>query len=244
MSVSVVIPWRGGDRDRELALNHVLGRYMTRHPSWEVVLTPDTAPSGGEWVKAEAVAAALDEAGGDTIVVADADVLCDGTYEAVSAVEAGRSWAVPHHAVYRLTPESTRLVLDGGPPPDTRLPHSLLRGKVAETHKGVAGGGIVVLRRELWDICPMDARFRGWGQEDLAWGWALARLFGPPHREVSPLLHLWHPPAPRRTRANGSAESMALWRRYRSAYTPEAVLEILSEDGARPGSPATTTGGS
>ncbi len=238
MTVTVVVPWRGGDPDREAALNFVMERYLSRHPSWEIVLTPDTAPPSGEWVKADAVAAALDEASGDTIVVADADVICDGLSEAVAAVEAGRSWAVPHHAVYRLTRDMTLRVYDGDALPDTRLPHSLLRGIVAETHKGVAGGGIVVLQRDVWDVCPMDARFRGWGQEDLAWGWALARLFGPPHREMYPMIHLWHTPAARRSRADGSAESIALWKRYRSAYTPDAVLELLAEPGAKPAVPA------
>lgn len=240
-----MIPWRGGDPHREAALSHVLTRYLTEHPSWDIRLTPDRPDDDGPWVKAEAVAAALaDGVASEIVVVADADVWCDGLPAAVAAVQAGREWAVPHHAVYRLTPESTTLLLGGGPPPDTRLPHSLLRGKIAETHKGVAGGGIVVIRRGVWDVCPMDARFRGWGQEDLAWGWALARLFGPPHREAYPMLHLWHPPAPRRSRANGSEESMALYRRYRSEYTPDGVRAILAEAGARPGSPDTTAGGS
>ena len=241
--MTIVIPWRGGDPHREAALVHVRAQYGTAFPDWRVRLTPEL-PADGPWVKADAVAAALDGVTSEVVVVADADVMCDGLPLAVAAVQAGRAWAIPHHAVYRLTPESTALLLGGGPPPDTRLPHSLLRGKIAETHKGVAGGGIVVLRRGVWDVCPMDARFRGWGQEDLAGGWALARLFGPPHREAYPMLHLWHPPAERRSRANGSAESMALYRRYRGAYTPDDVRAILAEQGARPGSPDTTAGGS
>lgn len=232
-AVTVVVPWRAGDADRAAALAWLTARYAQLHPEWEVRVTPGLA-TGGPWIKAHAVQAALSGAAGEVLVVADADVVCDGVTEAVDAVVRGQSWAVPHHAVHRLTAAATRRVYDTGVLPDVRLPRSLLRGTVAEAHRGVAGGGMVVVRRDVWDACPLDARFRGWGQEDLAWGWALTRCFGSPYRAQHPMIHLWHPPQERQSRVAGSTESMSLYARYRQAFTREEVLALLGEEGARP----------
>lgn len=231
--VTVVVPWRPGCPHRGAAWDWVSGWYARAHPDWQVITTGD-GHTAGPWCKAAAVAAALPSATGDTLVVADADVVCAGLVAAVDAVESGlHPWAVPHYSVHRLTPAATTAVLDGGEFPDVRLPRSLLRGKIGEVHRGVAGGGIVVLPRQAWDVVPLDARFTGWGQEDLAWGWALGRVLGPAWRGPSALLHLWHPPQERSTRVAGSTASMALWSRYRRAYTAAEIAAVLQEPGAR-----------
>lgn len=234
MSVTVVVPWRAGCPYREAAWAYLSGWYARAHPDWQVITTGDDGAAAGPWCKAAAVAAALPRADGDVIAVVDADVVCAGLLAAVEAVASGlHPWAVPHQSVYRLTPAATDDVLAGGPFPDVRSPRSLLRGKVAEAHRGVIGGGMVVLRREDWARVPLDARFTGWGQEDLAWGWALTRVLGGPWRGIAPLLHLWHPPQQRASRATGSAASVELWGRYRRAYTAAEVLALLDEPGAR-----------
>ena len=51
---------------------------------------------------------------------------------------------------------------------------------------------MTVLRAEVFDGCPMDPRFLGWGGEDAAWGQALRRLYGPPAQFDGALTHLWH----------------------------------------------------
>jgi hypothetical protein len=233
-AVTVVVPWRGGCEHRQAALYYAVEWWKTHHPGYQVVVATDSLEPDAPWCKALAVHNGIDAADGDMIVVADADVICDGVADAVAAVEHGDyGWAVPHYAVYRLTPDSTTLALQGGPLPDTRLPRSLLREKIAEVHRGVQGGGMVVMRRDTYRRVPLDARFRGWGQEDLAWGWALKRVVGPPSPGPSRLLHLWHPPQERSTRAKGSAESMELWGRYRRSYTAAEVLALLDEPGAR-----------
>lgn len=231
--VTVVVPWRGGCPHREAAWEWLQDWYARTHPDWQVIATGDGGTTG-PWCKAGAVAAALPAADGAVIVVADADVVCGGLRTAVEVVASGsHPWAMPHNGVYRLTPAATATVLAGGEFPDVRGPRSLIRGHIAEFHRGVPGGGLVVLPRAGWDVAPLDFRFSGWGQEDLAWGWALTRILGGPWRGTAPLLHLWHPPQPRATRATGSTESMELWARYRRAYTAAEVEALLQEDGAR-----------
>lgn len=233
--VTVVVPWRGGCPWRDRAWAWLAGWWAQRHPGWQVITTSVGGDPGGPWCKAAAVAAALPRADGEVLVVADADVLCPDVAAAVDAVAAGdRPWAVPHYAVYRLTPTATERVYEHGTFPDIAGPRSLLRGQISEAHRGVAGGGMVVVPRAGWDACPLDARFTGWGQEDLAWGWALTRVLGAPWRGPAPLIHLWHPPQPRANRVAGSPASMTLWGRYRRAYTAADVRALLDEPGARP----------
>lgn len=95
---------------------------------------------------------------------------------------------------------------------------------------GTEGGGIVVLRRELYEACPLDPRFVGWGSEDDSWGMALRTLHGPPLRIRQPLVHLYHPPQPRATRSWGSVEGRTLRKRYaRASGNPSAMRSLIEE---------------
>lgn len=226
VSVSVLVPYRadGGARDDAWAYAHAW--WTVEHPDWQVVVggAPD-----GPWCKAAAVADALAQADGDVVVMADADVICPGVERAVHAVTAGAPWAMPHRGVYRLSQTATALVYAGLPLPDVGQPRAQLFQHCLEVHVGAPGGGLVVLPRATLEAVPLDPRFQGWGQEDLAWGHALAVMAGPAWRGAAPLWHLWHPPAQRRSRRVGTDDGLALWRRYRAAGNPAAMAELLAE---------------
>ena len=215
-SVEVVIPWRGGCRYRERALEWVLDRW--HHIGWPVTVAE---LAGGLWVKANAVTPAVEASTADVVVVADADVWCDATTTAVTAVEQGAAWAVPHKFVHRLDEASTANVYAGGGFDGGSL--------VERPYRGHVGGGIVIVRRDAYLDVPLDPRFGGWGQEDDAWGHALTVMYGKPRRGVAPLFHLHHPPQPRRSRAIGSEAGAALCRRYRAARHPDAMRQLLDE---------------
>lgn len=219
--VSVVVPWRGGCPHREVAWRWVRPRLEATFPDWQIATgeCPD-----GPWVKALAVADALERTDGDVVVMHDADVWCDRLGEAVrSVVDGTRVWATPHRTVHRLTAEATAAVLAGGE----------LAGKLEQApYRATLGGGIVVLGRATYDDCPLDPRITGWGQEDEAWALALRVLHGRQGRlgrGVGQLWHLWHPPQPRLTRRVGSDANVALTNRYRAARAPEAMRALLDE---------------
>ncbi len=220
MDVDVIVPWRGGCADRALAWAAVQNFYAAEHPDWRVVEAP---PAEGKWVKASAVRPAVEASEADVIVVADADVWCVGLSAAAMAIVCGLAdWAVPHRTVYRLNAEATVRYIATGAYDQSAL--------ARKTYVGRLGGGLVVASREALCSVPMDRRFMGWGQEDEAWGSALATILGPPWRGSADLIHLWHPPAERLSTRRGSIENWNLYRDYIEARgNPDRMRELVSE---------------
>jgi hypothetical protein len=218
MTVSVLIPFASEDPWRVDARSYVGGWYDAL--GYEVI--GGTCP--GQWRKAVAVAHAARYSTADVFVVADADCLCAGVAPAIAAVEGGAAWAVPHGFVHRLDQPATEAIYAGADPAGTT-------GRTQRPYKGFAGGGIVVLRRDVWEEIPLDPRFAGWGGEDSSWAMALTTLVGPPARLNAPLFHLWHESPPRMTRRWGSPASRALELRYKRAARANrrAMADIVAE---------------
>lgn len=217
MLATLVLPWRGGCPHRARALEHLAERHASAGRQVVLGELPD-----GPWVKAAAVAAALQRTDAKVLVICDADVWTDGLDAAIAAVRAGAAWAVPHRGVHRLTGRST----------DHYIAGAQLQGLELDerAYLGVAGGGIVVIARDVYDSSPLDPRFEGWGGEDESWGLALTALHGAPWRGRGALAHLWHPPQPRMTRASGSAGSRELRKRYARAAGNTAAMNVLIEE--------------
>lgn len=214
--VEVIVPWRPGCPYREAALNYVRGTYPEG-----VSLASGPWP----WCKGRAVMPALERGTSPLVVIADADVFCEGIAEAVSKVRDGAPWAMPHGTVHRLTEEATAAVIAGEPWEGQRHARA--------PYEGRWGGGIVIARRETLIDIPLDPRFIGWGQEDLSWSVALHHLAGPAWRGYAPLVHLWHPPQERDTPKRGNMDGWRLWRRYLAARASRDEMRQLVEEAKR-----------
>jgi len=219
MDGAVVIPWRAGCPHRLAALGWVTARH--EHAGRTVRLGE---VCGAGWCKARATDAAMPTSG--IVVIADADVWCDGLDEAIAAVRSGAPWAIPHGNVRRLAQDATGQVL-AGTAPSRSMPLA------QRAYRGHAGGGIVVTTADVWQDCPLDPRFIGWGHEDDSWAAALKVLAGEPWRGTADLWHLWHPPQERRSRTTGRRESVALARRYRTARHDIAAMRSLADEARR-----------
>lgn len=215
MTAAVLIPYESSEPWRARARDHVVNRY--RAAGHEVIEGGCPAP----WRKAVAVDAAARHTTADILVVADADCACP-VDDAIAAVEAGAAWAVPHDLVHRLDEPATEIFYATGEPG---------HGRAQRPYRGFEGGGIVVVRRAVWDLAPMDPRFQGWGGEDSSWALALNILAGRPWRGTADLFHLWHPPAPRALRRWGTADNRALEIRYRLAARAgrRAMTDLVRE---------------
>jgi hypothetical protein len=214
MSIDIVIPWAGDCVYRASARSYIESRW--RSLGFNVVI----GEIDGPWSKARAVAAALAHSTATTLVVTDGDVWSDSAPSAAQSVDDGGQWAVPFATVRRLTAPASQLVIDGGP----------LEGRLVKSpFRAVPGGGMVILRREQYEIVPLDPRFVGWGHEDEAWGMALTSAFGRCAMSNTPLWHLWHPPQDK-ARTPNRMVSQQLRGRYSAARRdPNAMRQLVTE---------------
>lgn len=225
MTVDVIVPYSGGDTHRALAWGWVHERYRQEYPKWGV----RTGDASTPWVKALAVENALRRSTADTLVIADADVWVENLGSYVERVEYGeKDWACPQIRVFRFNAEGSSLIYDGDEPIDV----ALRRGHLVQApYKRMLGGGLIVIKRELYDRVPLDPRFVGWGGEDHAWGYALLTLAGDRIQGRELLWHLWHPPAERIGRATYNDESMALFTRYQNAASNVELMQSIVDEG-------------
>lgn len=228
VTVAVVVPFVGGCKHREAAWEWAQDRYRQAHPDWPVIVGTSEAEG---FSRSQAILDAAGRTDADVLVIADADVWVDNLTETVDqAVEHG--WAVPHLLIHRLSQESTGRVLMLGA--DWHgLPLSADNPQDRRPYRGNETGTLVVVTREAFNTAPPDPRFTGWGSEDVAWGYALRSLVGPPWRGSDDLVHLWHPPQPRLNRIVGNRWSQQLAARYQRARRNPAVMRRLVEEGQR-----------
>lgn len=224
-SVAVLVPWAGSCPHRTAALDYVRSWYATHHPTWEICI--GEGASGPHWCKADAIRSAVCQTSAETLVIADADCFAPKVGEAVEAVEHSYGWAMPHYTVHRLTNYATKQLIEAGQDP-SQFPRNV-RYYAQMPYTGYAGGGIAVMKRDIYADCPLDPRFTGWGQEDESWAIALKSLHGSPWRPTrGPLWHLWHPPQRRSSRAVGSPASGQLRAAYRRAAVERSMARNLS----------------
>lgn len=210
---TVIVPWRAGCPHRQRAWDWVRTAHEGQRPVIE-------APGPDPWCKAAAVTPAVATCDTDIVVIADADVWCDGLNEAINHVASHGGWAIPHTDVHRLTESGTTEWLSDGKVDDLDQP----------AYRGKIGGGLAVIERSLYLETPLDPRFVGWGGEDEAWGHALQCLAGKPWRGTAPLIHLWHPPQPRKNRRVGTAANERLRRRYEARRSNPKKMRTLIEE--------------
>jgi hypothetical protein len=221
MTTAIIVPWRDSVERRPL-WDFVRHRLEVDYPDWPIVTA---GCDDGPFSRAEAIVRGALSVDADVLVVTDADVLLNGDLrEAVAAAERrATGWAVPHWHLRRLDKTATSKVLQGESL-ETSLPLA------QRAYKGNETGTLVVLQKAVLLDVPPDVRFRGWGQEDEAWGTALRRIIGPPWRAAADLYHLWHPPAERLNRRFGNAEGMKLLRRYELAIRSNRIMQQIVDE--------------
>lgn len=229
MSVSVIVPFNPGDQARDRNWKFVKARYKALYPDWQIVVRGCSPP----WRKGLAVHAAVEASSGDMLVLSDADVLVaeHALRDAVERLQ-DHPWVIPHRMVYRLNEEVTRALVEDRIYAD---PRSLQTGIIRRPHKGPAGGGISVMRREDYETSGgIDPAFVDWGGEDISFARALDTLVGPHLRLDNIMWHLLHDPMPRIGRNRAFPENEALANRYLDASgDPAAMKDLLEQSNSR-----------
>jgi hypothetical protein len=213
MAVEIIIPFAGNDVDRIRAL-----RWITQRLQFPYTVAAGDLPFN----KALTVMPAIERSSAEIVVVHDADCWSSGLPAAVKAVEDGALWSIPHWKVLRISQSATHNMTLGTEPDGETLDRP--------AYVGMAGGGIVVSRRDTLLEIPLDPRFTTWGQEDESWAMALWCLLGEPWRGEAPLLHLWHPLEARESRRKGSQAGWNLRNRYaRVRHDSPGMRQLLAE---------------
>ena len=224
-SVAVLFPWRPGNPARDRAYAWVAEGWRRCLPEYDQLTSarlpdPSRLDVDGQWCKARHIDALVRATTADVVIVSDVDVWPDplSVRMSVRTVANGdRLWSVPYLTVYRLSEQASDQVR-AGIWPVGRLTAG--RGQLVERpYEGHPGGGVVVVPRQTLEDFPFDPRFIGWGHEDDAWSMVMHTIAGKPHRVRNGVLHLWHPPAPNRTRDVGRPESVILGDSYAQART-------------------------
>lgn len=180
------------------------------------------------WCKAHAYNQTAANVDADVVIVADADSIlpAPAVRWALTAAQA-HGWAVPFDKVHRLDRNRTNLLLTY-PPTGVPTPEPG-HGLAQPVHDALPGGGIVAVRRDVWDQAGgFDPRFAGWGGEDYALGAALRTFAGPAAILPGALWHLWHTPQPDCRAASPETDALA-WRYRKAKFRPDDMRALIAE---------------
>lgn len=231
MEVSVVVPFRPDPRvhgtcrlvdgaPREQIWGWLRRRWEILHPGYEIV---ECEPAGGVMNRAQARNRGAEDASGDILVFADADVAAEWhqIHAAVTEIVAGASWVVAYREYIQLDGPDTRDLL--AKPPDS----GLKRPRVARWATTESNAGMLVVTRAAFELVRgYDERFVKWGWEDWAIANALETLCGPQRRTNGFVLHLHHP----RDRDRSKKQGQKLFSEYDAAHgDPDAMFRLVDE---------------
>jgi hypothetical protein len=232
--LSVLVAFRDDteDQHRTKLWDVIQGLLASQLPQAEVVVESD---DGTPFCKTAALNRAAARASGSVFYILDADswVPAYQVREAHRWIVNGKAWAKPWNMKYKLGPDATAEILQGGWDGAYR----------AEWRRGLEHQGgylpappLLVSRAAFEEVGGLDERFNGWGSEDVSFSQSLQALFGKPMMGRGGCVHLHHPRIGRsgNDRWEGQTEedyarSLALAAEYRRASrTPILMRELIA----------------
>lgn len=228
-SVSVVIPFRSEDPERNALYRWCLARWDALHPEAEIITTHDDRIDG-PFCRSRAVNRGAEFASGDVLVIADADIAVrHGQVAAgLERLDAGATWVLPYRRMVHLTGSWTLAVLAASPWFD--LPDRVHAEAVRFQSTASVCGMVMIRRDDYRAIGGNDERFMSWGHEDVAFAMKADTLLGDVHRTDGDVVHLYHDlRADRKTDTHARA-NRDLGRQYeRAAGDPEAMTTLVRQ---------------
>lgn len=180
VKVSVLVPFRDEvDTNRAENWAWLEQRWRAMMPEAEIVVGTDL---GMPFSKTTAVNDAYSRATGDVFVIADADSWCPASKvrQAINYAAHNHCLVVPWSNAHRLTLADSETIRATDPAAEEPILTDEIRRNVEDYRPSpsTAAMVIVVTRDGFERVGGMDPRFRGWGQEDVAFGLACGTLLG------------------------------------------------------------------
>lgn len=222
MRVAVVVPWRGGQPDRERHHETVRAHLRALLPD-AVHMDVDSGhrPFSRAGSRNLGVRLAQD-AECDIVALCDADTLVEPEplMAAIEGAHRDGRLHLPYTRFRGLSPQGTRLYLGGTP----------AHACESELETEWSTGGIMAIRPDSWwAMGGMDETFQGWGMEDTAARVACDALLGPTIRHEGAIHHLWHPSDIDPSSATYQANLSRMARYVEAEGNPDAVRALVSE---------------
>ncbi len=226
----VLIPWRGGDVDREFAWNLVKRRWA--ETEFEVYVAD--SPKRKKFNRAAAINEAAKAAGDwDVAIIADADTWdnISACRRAVAYVTKNGGACVPWNVRYKLNQHGTLRFAEMDPK-KVKVPTDLDTDDPTRTSGVVPNkrGGAIVVTRECFDeVGGFDEGFTDWGHEDRAFRLAVETLTDRRLMDLSAkCYHLWHPLAS--TDRKGTTKGRERFERYTEAHGDREAMTLLLKE--------------
>lgn len=219
----------------------------SRTPAWDLIRAKLTAEVDAEIVvatddgtdpfhKTRALNRAAAQASGDVFLIWDADTWVDAALiaQAVDYVsEAPRRWCRPWNVKVKANEAATRHILELGAAWDGTLNHRGF-GTPENTNTFQHAPPLVLTRQAFEAVDGFDERFRGWGQEDVAFSLSLRRIVGHQRALRGHAIHLWHPRIGRSGKdlwpgQESDAANLELIAAYKAARTAQAMQRLIDD---------------
>lgn len=191
MKISILIPWRTDNGQRQRVWNHL--RPLWDKTEFEISVGEDDSDLNEPFNCAKALNRAAAKATGDVLVTMGADYypLPSSLKYAAHIALREPGWCAAFDSVRYLSRDNTEMMLLG----DVRFDDSRPVTNWPTERIDHGCQGITAVRAELWrKVGGMDERYRGWGWEDTAFRRTLYRAGSlyVPERTFLPGLALWH----------------------------------------------------
>lgn len=222
MQVTVVIPWRGGQVDRERHHRIVSDHLRAILPDAPLLSVDSGDDPFSRAASRNAGVRLAQDTGAEIVVIADADTIVEPgpLQEAITAAHSDGLLHLPYTHYRGLSEQGTRDYIAGSMPDEC---------DVELAHEWATGGVLVITPAAWWQAGGMDERFVGFGHEDVAFRIAADTLLGPTVRHPGTITHLWHPKAMGLGTPQHAANGQ-LCERYNAANAnPDAMRALLAE---------------
>lgn len=223
--LSILVPWRGGDPDREGAWEYIQGYWQGIEPDlpFKIEVIEGRDSGVGPFNCSAAINDAFKVASGKYVAIYGADCLPSAT----SLIETwyrlhhkGDPWVPMYNRVEYFDKTGSEEIYNGAFPgtivPDPKLSVPFQTAFLAmprSVYKATGGH---------------DERFVGWGAEDAAFRRVLHVLFGDQYSINLPMHCLWHATGHR----SMSRENYELCREYEQITRTDEMLEYLNKRGS------------
>lgn len=221
MRVAVVIPWRGGQPDRDRHHETVRAHLRALLPdAWHIDADSGHTPFSRAGSRNRGVQLAQD-VGADVVVLCDADTLPERE-PLLAAIESAHDGLLhlPYTHFRGFSHSGTRAYLGGTPEDACEV----------ELETTWSTGGVMTITPDAWwRMGGMDETFRSWGMEDTAARVACDAILGPTVRHDGTIYHLWHPSEIDPSSPSYQANMARMARYVEAEGKPDAVRAIVAE---------------